>query len=129
MNGIIGMHLIGHSASALPFIVSGNYWAALGCVAPDLTWIANEIRFRRSGYMNWHNWAHYNLTEEDCLWYRMAHSFLIVVPACLLFGWYEFLIGWLVHLALDLPTHYGQMQQRPLFPCKWKWKWVFRRYK
>jgi hypothetical protein len=122
------MHLLAHSLSAIPFI--GDYpYIALGAVAPDLTFIVNEIKFRKSPYSNWQAWAIVNLKEKHCIAYRIAHSALIVIPICLIFDWYEFLIGWFIHIALDLPTHWGLMQQRPFYPFAWKWRWVLRRYK
>ena len=123
------MHLLAHSISAIPFIVTDHPWAAIGAIAPDLTWLYNEYRFRNSNYNHWHNWAFYYLKERHCVLYRLAHSIIMVVPLCLFFGWYEFLMGWCVHIALDLPTHWGMMQQQPLYPFTWKWKWVFKRYK
>lgn len=118
-----------HAATAVPFIATGNYWAALGCVAPDLTWIYNEILFRASGYKDWHKWAKECITDNSVIPYRIAHSALIVVPVCLYMQWYSFLLGWCIHIALDLPTHWGKMQQRPLFPFKWRWPFIFRSYK
>lgn len=123
------MHLLAHSLSALPFLISDYPLIALGAVAPDITFVANEIRFRKSLYTDWQKWALCNLKEQDCIAYRIAHSILIVIPICLFFEWYEFLLGWCMHIALDLPTHWGLMRQRPFYPFAWKWRWVFRRYK
>lgn len=123
------MNIAYHSITALPFIATGNYWAALGCVVPDLTWISNEIRFRNSYISDWKVWARYYLRDHHCTWYRVAHSSLIVVPICLILHWHQFLLGWCIHVALDLPTHYGRMQQMPFYPFLWRWKWVFKKFK
>lgn len=117
------MNIIGHAASALPFVFAGNYVAAAGCVAPDITWIANEVRFRASGCKDWHQWSK-ELCEKDVFWYRIAHSALLVAPVCVVMGWHSFLFGWAVHILLDLPTHSGFMAQQPFYPLKWRWKWT-----
>lgn len=125
--GSIGkMHLLAHSLTAVPFLACGSYAAALGAVAPDITWLYAEWCYRRSGVKEWHEWAEANVTNKLALPYRLAHSVLIVPPLCLLMGWQEFLWGWAIHVALDLPTHSGIMRQQPLFPFTWGWKWIIK---
>lgn len=123
------MNIIAHSFTAMPLFIMGYPYAALGAVVPDITWLYNEYRYLRSPYNNWHYWSRKHLKESDCIFYRIAHSALIVIPICLYFEWYQFMFGWMIHIALDLPSHWGLMQQRPLYPFSYKWKYVFRRYK
>lgn len=118
------MNVFWHAATAAPLLIMGYPIAALGAVAPDITWVHNEIRFRRSGEADWYWWAYSNLCFKHVVLYKIAHSFLCIVPVCVAMGWYEFLIGWLIHVALDLPTHRGCMQQQPLFPFQWRWPWL-----
>lgn len=124
------MHLLAHSLSAIPFLLAGSPLGALGAVAADVTWIYPEIKYRvyrANGGGCWHEWAEKNVTPLLAMPYRLAHSALLVIPFCLVTKQYEFLAGWCVHVAMDLPTHTGVMQQRPLYPFKWKWKWVIKK--
>lgn len=122
------MNVIAHSITAVPFIALGMPYAALGCVIADATWVWNEWRFRKSGIKNWNEWANQSLNANNTMAYRLAHSALIVAPLCVAFGYWQFLLGWTIHLLLDLPTHGGYMTQRPLYPFKWKWKWILKKY-
>lgn len=117
-----------HSVTAIPFVATGQWWAALGCVAPDVTWAWNEIQYRRSSIRPWSLWARMNLTATNTMLYRMAHSVLIVLPICAYYGWWEFFMGWAVHVACDLPTHDGYMRQQPFYPFQWRWQWVIKRF-
>jgi hypothetical protein len=122
------MNLVAHSVTAIPFLLVGSYAGAMGAVSADLSWIYAEWKFRRSGIKVWKEWADASITNTLALPYKLAHSVLIVPILCLWFGWYEFLLGWLVHLALDLPTHAGIMRQQPLYPFKWRWPWVIKSF-
>lgn len=122
------MNIVAHSVTAIPFIATGQWWAALGCVAPDVTWIWNEIEYRRSSIESWDVWSRLNLTFANTLLYRLAHSILVVVPICAFNGWWEFLLGWSIHVACDLPTHAGYMRQQPFYPLQWRWPWVIKRF-
>lgn len=117
------MNVFWHAASAAPFLALGMPWAALGAVAPDATWVYNEIDYRRSGVKRWQDWCD-RIPEYMVVPYRVAHSALIVVPVCAYAGAWEFLAGWAVHVIMDLPTHRGRMQQQPFYPIKWRWPWV-----
>ena len=37
-----------HSVTAIPFLLVGDVSNAIGCIAPDLPWIPNEIAIRQS---------------------------------------------------------------------------------
>jgi len=104
-----------HSATALPFLVIGDYANAIGCVAPDIVWIPNEISIRRSRK------AVQKVIDEFPEWrilpYRITHSALLW---CLM-GPSEALLGALIHIALDCFTHKRRMRQQPLFPIPWRW--------
>lgn len=133
------MHLMGHAASALPFLAAGWPWAAAAAIAPDLTWVVNEIRYRRwaneerrrgnSG--RWEEWID-GIEEKQLVPYRIAHSTLLLCVACAVAvasGAQEWVVGqvavgWGVHLLLDLPTHRGRMQQCPFYPFMWRWPWL-----
>ena len=121
------MHFAGHLLSAVPFALLGMPAAAVGAVLPDVTWIGNEIRFRRSSVRPWHRWVE-GLPARRIRPYRVAHSFLL--PALLMLLPYDaarqLALGWVVHLLLDLPTHWGVMRQQPLYPLAWRWPWTFR---
>lgn len=122
------MHILAHSITATPFLLLGSYAGAAGAVAADLTWLYAEWRFRRSGVTVWRDWAETSITPMLALPYRLAHSLLIVPPLCAWFGWYEFLLGWCIHLLMDLPTHGGVMRQRPFYPFNWRWPWVLKSF-
>jgi len=119
------MHEKYHVGSAILFAAVGQYHIALGCILPDISWIKNEIDFRRSKYTNWHDWSK-TLTEKDVIPYRIAHSVLLWGIFGLLTGYWYIVLGVLVHIAMDLPTHAGIMTQVPLYPFKWKWKWIIK---
>lgn len=119
------MNIFWHGASAIALGVAGYPGAALGAIAPDITWIGNEIRFRRSGKKHWKYWI-LTVDERDIIPYKLAHSILIVGPVCIAFGWWEFFAGWAIHIVMDLPTHTGRMTQQPFYPIRWKWPWVIK---
>jgi hypothetical protein len=122
------MHIRDHAIVAAPLLLAGMPFAALGAVAPDLTWAANEVRFRRSGASDWHEWSE-TLTDRDVRAYRIAHSLALVAAAWAASTWLglawgeQFCLGWAIHVACDLPTHDGRMRQMPLYPIKWRWQW------
>lgn len=122
------MNVLAHSLTAVPFVLIGNWPAAAGCIAADITWSHNEIRYRRSRVRPWKRWSLTNLGGWHQVPYRLAHSLLIVPPICAINGWWWFLMGWFIHVACDLPTHDGVMRQQPLYPFKWRWPWVWRRF-
>jgi hypothetical protein len=127
------MHLKYHALSAVPFVVTGNYAGAVGALFPDLAWLPNELRFRKSGVANWYEWSK-SLTSSQLILYRVVHSVLILflsALACFLLTGEvsSFFLGWLVHLALDLPTHWGVMRPLPLYPFGWKWPFVLKSIK
>jgi hypothetical protein len=110
------MHLIVHAATAVPCLVLGFPWAAVGCVLPDIAWVPHELRLRRSGtpdaYLQ-------RLQQQDLLAYRCTHSLLLTgAVACLEPA---LAAGMLVHILLDLPSHSGTMTQVPLYPLPWRW--------
>lgn len=119
------MNVFWHAGSAIALLAVGcPPAAAVGAIVPDVTWVANEWRFRTSGYYSWHRWAKDTLIPRMVMPYRLAHSALVVPPVCLLFDAHWFLLGWAVHIIMDLPTHRGVMQQMPLYPIKWRWPWL-----
>lgn len=123
------MHLIGHALSAVPFALCGAWGVAAGALAPDLTWVANEVRFRRSAEPMWSRWIA-QVPEDAIRPYRFAHG--VALPVVLLVAGVflapllrDFAIGWLIHIALDLPTHRGRMRQQPFYPFSdWRWPWT-----
>jgi hypothetical protein len=117
------MHLVGHALSALPFLAVGMPHAALGALAPDLTWIGNELRYRWSHERPWSRWIA-TLPARRIVPYRIAHSLFVPLTLSLL-GAHELALGWALHLLLDLPTHRGIMRQQPLYPFTWRWPWTF----
>jgi len=126
------MNIAWHAASALPLLAIDQPWAALGAVAPDVTWIANEIRFRRSDCSTWNIWIP-TVPNRHIVPYKIAHSlFTVALVALFGFVWPEiwaFCVGWVLHLALDWPTHGGRMRQQPLYPFAWRFPWVLRAYR
>ena len=123
------MHLAAHVVTSIPFLVTGHYLAALGCVLPDITWTYMEYRFRKSKETSWYAWSK-TITARQLIPYRMAHSFLLValllVTSQFLFGSSWLFLGWFIHLILDLPTHWGVMRPLPLYPFNWSWPYVFK---
>lgn len=123
------MHLIGHALSALPFVAAGSWWGAAGALAPDLTWALNEWRYRRSSVRPWTAWVS-SRPESELLAYRLSHGApCIIAAAAATWALYPqalaFWFGWVLHVALDLPTHKGRMRQQPLFPLSsWRWPWT-----
>jgi len=119
------MHFGWHMATATSFLIAGDPIAALGCVAPDIAWVPNEVRFRLSGVKNWEQWSESNLSPRWTAAYRMTHSML--ASALLLIAFWDvypirhMLAGWTLHQILDLPSHSGVMTQRPLWPFPWRW--------
>lgn len=120
-----------HAAVAVPFALAGEWAAAAVCVAPDLTWVPNEWRYRRSGRgAAWNEWVERDgvLNAWSVHAYRLAHSWftpLLLLPLeqapVLLLAYYS-------HLLLDLFTHTGLMRQRPLYPfTQWRWPWAIAR--
>lgn len=114
----IPMKFPAHLASAIPFLVMGNYPYALGCILPDLSWVPNEISFRKSGFRNWGVWILYR-TERSLVPYRLCHSFL--APLLIAYFSRGLAVGWLIHLLLDAPTHRGRMALMPIYPLS-KWQ-------
>ena len=118
------MNVLFHSLSAIPFVLTHHYDAAVACLAPDLIWLPLEYRFRTSGIKNWYEWSKC-LSNSDLVLYRLVHSLLIIFLVgfiCIALNvtpW--FCLGWAVHVSLDLPSHGGIMQPRPLYPFNWKW--------
>lgn len=129
-------HVAWHAVTAIPFAASGHWDAAAMCVAVDWPWVVQELRFRQSGATSWHAWVKTpGALHVGCLQcYRFMHSFLTLGTLTLLYrmsgAWPQgrwIIIAWLVHLALDLPTHWGVLQQQPLWPVsRWKWPYVLR---
>ncbi len=120
------MHEKYHMLSAVPFLAIGEYSIALGCVLPDVTWIHNEVAFRRSSTANWHEWIK-TRKSIHILPYRIAHSVVLWCLLGSLTGWWGLVIGCIIHIALDLPTHTGIMRQEPLYPIRWRWPWTVER--
>lgn len=119
------MHIGMHSMTALPFLVTGQYEAAIGCILPDIGWLHNEYAFRRSGYGNWRAWSIVQLTELMCMPYRITHSIPLVTAFCFAFDAWQLWIGCMLHIIIDLPTHDGVMRQRPFYPfTQWQWPWT-----
>jgi hypothetical protein len=118
------MHIVGHALSAVPFLIVGDYWAAFGAVLPDVTWIKNEWRFRRSGIKRWHDWIDH-VPERWITPYRIAHSLWLPLAVASFAHpiTTHLALGWLVHLFLDQPTHSGRMTQQPLYPLRWRFPW------
>jgi hypothetical protein len=122
------MHIRDHGLVALPLLLVGMPWMALGAVAPDVTWIANELRFRRSRLKRFEWWIEF-LPESQIVAYRIAHSFLTIGAAWAVAVTLDgaaaqhFCAGWALHVACDLPTHNGRMTQQPLYPFAWRWPW------
>lgn len=115
------MNIFWHGVSALPFIALDMYETAIGCVIMDLTWILNEAKFRLSGEKDFGKWIN-TVSESNIIPYRIAHSLFFILTIAI---WYPLLAaGMLIHLALDLPTHRGRMQQQPFYPIKWRWPWI-----
>jgi len=112
-----------HIASALALYALGApVVACVGAVAPDVSWLYNEARFRASGHVKWEDWI-CTVSETSIIPYRVFHSFLLtgilLYPISV-----PLLLGWWLHLAMDLPTHRGRMQQQPFYPFCWRWPWV-----
>ena len=124
-------HLGLHAASVVPFVVMGNWPAAVGCLLPDLAWLPNEIRIQRAKPASPFRTIE-QLTDREILPYRLAHSLvswlLVLVPCAALtpLAW-SLLAGVLVHIALDLPFHRGRLAQMPLYPIRWSWKWTLKK--
>ena len=125
------MNILVHAATAVPFLLIGDLPGAIGAVFPDLTLLASEVRFRKSGCKSWHRWAASHLTENNVVAYRLVHS-LLVMAACawvnlMLTDWIStFFIGWFIHVMLDLPTHWGLLTPMPLYPFRLRWPYVFK---
>ena len=116
------MNILWHTATAVPFLLAGHPLVALGCVLPDVTWLAQELRFRLSGEPDWHVWIE-TCPERHLVLYRTAHSVFTIGAVAVFFP--ELAAGWALHLMLDLPTHTGRMRQRPVYPFSWRWPWTF----
>lgn len=113
-------HLALHSAISLAFASFGCLDGALACVAPDVALLPNELRYRMSRATSFEQWAD-TLGEEDIRLYRFTHSLLLapvalLVAACCgaLSTWA--VVGYIVHLVMDLRTHTDLFSQRPLYP-------------
>lgn len=116
------MHAITHSATSIPFLMLGMPEAAIGCILPDVAWVPHEIRYRLSKHGTFAEYENTRLNYLNVLPYRITHSF-VFVAACYYMSPY-LALGCLLHIALDLPTHRGFMQQMPLFPLPWRWPWL-----
>ena len=115
------MNVLWHAATMVPFLAFGQYEVAIGCIIPDVTWFAQEVRFRLAEEADWYVWIETS-PERHLVAYRCAHSLFFIGLVMAFFP--AVALGWCIHLALDLPTHSGRMQQRPLYPLKWRWPWV-----
>lgn len=121
-----------HVACAVGFVVAGAPVAAICTLLPDLPWVWEEWKYRRSrAFLHakeqqtlwWHTWMRgraYDPPSWALRMYRCTHSLLAlpllyaVVPtrtAALLV-----VLGWGVHLVLDSFSHAGAMGWRPLYP-------------
>lgn len=114
------MLISGHIVSALPFAMLGQWEIALGCILPDISWLANEVKYRRGNLRPWSVWAK-SLKEGDVRWYRWAHSLLLWGIVALISP--EVALGASIHILLDLPTHNGLLTQKPFYPINWRWPW------
>lgn len=120
------MHVLVHLATAIPFAITGHWDAAACAVVPDLVWLPTESEFHKSGYKNWYQWSR-TLQDSDLVAYRLVHSLLVITFVAVVFElvtywkipW--FALGWLTCVSLDMPTHAGVMQPRPLYPFPWRW--------
>lgn len=125
------MHIAGHVLSAVPFLFFDLPGVAVGAVLPDITWVRNEIDYRRSSIRPWAAWLK-TLPERRIRSYRVAHSFLTVSLLFFISSvsssgiLFQVLLGWGLHLLLDLPTHDGRMRQMPFYPFSWRWPWVLK---
>lgn len=119
-------HVGWHIASAVPFVVAGQYEIAVGCLLPDLSWLRNEVAIQINKPTRPLDTIE-GFTDEEVLPYRIFHSVLFwgAAAAVGLFSW-KIVLGVLIHLALDQPTHTGKMQQMPLFPFRWRWPWTLK---
>lgn len=115
-----------HALTAVPFLISGNYLTALGCIIPDISWVPNEILFRKSSIPKWHDWIK-TLNTHLIIPYRLFHSVPLWITFCLYFDQAELLYGVLIHIFFDLFTHTGIMRQQPLYPLTWSWKWTLQK--
>jgi len=111
------MHVLVHAATAVPFLLLGHPWGALGCVAPDVGWLRHECRLVSGG---WRPDLYLGtLQESDLALYRFTHSLFLVVAVS--FVSMSFALGMLVHILLDLPSHGGVCSHKPLWPLQWVW--------
>jgi hypothetical protein len=115
------MKLWWHVASAVPFVLVGSWEAALGCLLPDLMWVPNEVSIQRARRPAQETIDGFSVAR--LLPYRFAHSLLFWLACSALSP--ELALGAAVHVLLDLPTHRGTMQQRPLWPLAWRWPWTW----
>lgn len=115
------MHFAGHALSALPFAATGHWTGAVGCMLPDVAWLANEARYRLSSLRPWQRWASAQLVEQHLVAYRWTHSLLTWALVAAFDPWLA--LGAALHIVLDLPTHGGLLTQRPLYPINWRWPW------
>lgn len=127
-------HLLVHFGSAAVLFAIGEPYAAVGALVPDLSWVRNELRIRAALPTSPHETIA-ALTDAQVRVYRIAHSILLWCVAALVFvlvgeGWaVRFVFGVVLHIVLDLPTHDGRMRQLPLYPFRWRWPWVLRKYR
>lgn len=111
-------HIATHALTALPFLIIGDYPNAIGCVAPDVAWIGNEITIRKSKKPA--SEVIETLSEWRITPYRITHSILLWI----LFGWANMWLGVGLHILLDCFTHTGRMTQQPFYPFLWRWRWT-----
>ena len=118
------MRIEAHILSGVPFLLAGYPLVALGCLLPDLTWVANEVTIQRSGK------DPLDVIDELPEWrivpYRIVHSFFTLLAVAYFSP--ALAIGMAIHVALDLPTHGGRMRQIPFYPIPWRWPWVASSY-
>lgn len=132
-------HAAVHALCAVPFALAGEWGGAVASLLPDVTWVPQEWRFRRSDARRWEEWVRRPgaLHPAPLLAYRLAHSWVLVGAAFIALhlslrhteahvgAW---ALGYLSHLLLDLFTHEEPMLQRPLFPfSNWRWTWTIAR--
>lgn len=109
------MRIEWHILSALPFVASGNWAAAAGCLAPDLSLAATEWAIR-TGKGDPRDVLTPAASPATWVAYQAAHSPVFVVASAAVSPW--FAVGVLVHLLLDWRAHW--------WPWRPNWRWPFR---
>ena len=124
-------HAVVHVATSVGLVFVSPY-AAVGALLPDVGWVRNESRVRKAlPTPPLETIA--QLTDAQVRVYRVFHSLLLWAGVAVSALWVPAVgylaLGVLVHVVLDLPTHDGRMQQRPIYPFKWRWPWILPKYK